>query len=265
MDDHNAPDAPDAQFKGHHCTLTENHTVVAVFGADVPAKEIGRQYQATIDAQREIAERWAQAHGVEITVTSEHVPAPDGTVTIATTWTVTVGRAEVDADQNPPGALDRWRWSARVGFWRNLTAGLGREGRRLAVREDGLATVTKLRADMGRGFGIGMSAADSDLMRVPEGQDLTRVPPTPQMPHPEGGGITGPTFSLDSVPALLSPGYTVGFGEVQVHRPVPTTLDEQEQALQTGYLPGTGPAEHRPAWLQNDSVAGDVGGDWSNT
>lgn len=175
----------------HTATLAEYHAVTTMFGADVPAKEIGRRYQATIDAQRDIAESWASAHGLEISAVSEHEALDDGRVAITTTWVVQIGRGDIDREQTPPGALDRWRWSARVGHWRALLQGLGREGRRLAVREDGLASVTHLH----------------------------RADGTPD------------------------------------RRPLATS----------GYLPGTGPVEHRPAWLQNDSLAGEVGGDWSNT
>jgi hypothetical protein len=197
----------------HTATLAEYHAVTTMFGADVPASVIGQHYQATIDAQRAIAERWASAHGLEISAVSEHETLDDGRVAITTTWVVQVGRGDIDGDQSEPGALDRWRWSARVSFWRRLTQGLGREGRRLAVREDGLASVTPLR----RGFGL--RAADN-------------LPPTPQMPHPD----------------LAQP-----------------TTDPGEQCNQSGYLPGTGPVEHRPAWLRSDNLAGEVGGDWSDT
>ena len=183
----------------HTATLAEYHAVTTMFGADVPAKEIGRRYQATIDAQRDIAESWASAHGLEIDVVSEHEALDDGRVAITTTWVVQVGRGDIDREQTPAGSLDRWRWSARVGHWRALLQGLGREGRRLAVREDGLASVTHLRR--------------ATATRNAAGAEC----------------LTG------------------------------------EQAHQSGYLPGTGPAEHRPAWLQRAEPQDSVGGDWSDT
>ena len=173
----------------HTSTLAEYHAVTTVFPATMSAAEIGRRYQATVDVQHEIGNRWAAAHGLEITYVTETDPQDDGSVHVTTSWVVQIGRGVIEADPEvtdhcAPGAMDRWCWSARVGHWRNLLQGLGREGRRLAVREDGLASVHHIH------------------------------------------GSQAPAFS---------------------------------------YLPGTGPAEHRPAWLQNDSVAGDVGGDWSNT
>ena len=196
----------------HTSTLAEYHAVTTMFGADVSAQEIGRRYQDTIDAQRDIAEAWASAHGLEINVVSEHEPLDDGRVAITTTWVVQVGRGDIDREQTPPGALDRWRWSARVGHWRGLLQGLGREGRRLAVREDGLASVHRI-------HGFGMRATDTHNAAGEE--CLTRG-----------------------------------------HRPDVVRVDELNE---TGYLPGTGPAEHRPSWLRNDNIAGEVGGEWSNT
>ena len=145
MDDTTLDQSYTPGLTSHTATLAEYHAVTTMFGADVPAKEIGAKYQATIDAQRAIAEAWASAHGLEINVVSEHEAKDDGRVAITTTWVVQIGRGDIDREQTPPGALDRWRWSARVGHWRGLLQGLGREGRRLAVREDGPELTVGLR------------------------------------------------------------------------------------------------------------------------
>lgn len=204
MDDTTPSDTLDQSYTpgltSHTATLAEYHAVTTMFGADVPAEEIGRRYQATIDAQRDIAESWASAHGLEIGVVSEHEALDDGRVAITTTWVVQVGRGDIDREQTPAGSLDRWRWSARVGHWRALLQGLGREGRRLAVREDGLATVRQLR------------------------------------------------------PSTYPAGLAEAFNQ-----------EHQDLAHQSGYLPGTGPSEHRPAWLQRAEPQDSVGGDWSDT
>ena len=216
----------------HSATLAEYHAVTTTFPRDMSAKEIGRRYQATVDVQHEIANRWAAAHGLEITYVTETDPQDDGVVLLTTSWVVQIGRGAIEADPDhtdtcEPGALDRWRWSARVGHWRNLLQGLGREGRRLAVREDGMATVTNLNR-RNHGFGIKVE----DAAGRPDVRPLVTE-----------GHLSGPP---DSVTAA------------------DTTLD---QATQSGYLPGTGPAEHRPSWLQNPAAAihDGVGGDWSDT
>ena len=186
----------------HVCALEEVHTVSMVFGKDTSAKQVIAEARRVIAAQLEIAQRWADAHGLEVDAESHSATLEDGAVAVFTTWRVRVGVADIDADQSEPGALDRWRWSARVGFWRKLTGGLGREGRRITVREEGLASVTRIREGQGHGY------------------------------------------SRDLAEAFNA---------------------EHQQQNASGYLPGTGPEEHRPAWLQNDALGGSVGGDWSDT
>ena len=227
MDDTTPSDTLDQSYipglTSHTSTLAEYHAVTTMFGADVSALEIGRRYQDTIDAQRDITEAWASAHGLEIDVVTEHELLNDGRVAITTTWVVQIGRGDIDREQTPPGSLDRWRWSARVGHWRALLQGLGREGRRLAVREDGLASVTHLHRHDG----------------TPDRRPLV----TSGHIHP-------------SVEAMEEYGQRVREANDGVGF---------EQASQSGYLPGTGPAEHRPAWLQRAEPQDSVGGDWSDT
>jgi len=277
----------------HTAELREVHVVRSIWPATVSARAIAGQHAEVRQAQLRIAQAWASSHGLEVEAHSDCYGTESGDYVIETTWVVTVGKGDIDVDQDPPGSLDRWRWSARVGHWRGLLQGLGREGRRLAVREDGLAQVHRLRPTV------------YNFPDVPEGTDLVSTPEVINTATHNAAGeecLTGDgRINLDrefTEEELRNSPYTGLFDEasfpplkttdtprddfteatrrfIEPTRPyLPGTGPAEhrisdfaagEQSNQSGYLPGTGPAEHRPAWLQSDNVAGEVGGDWSNT
>ncbi|QPX62184.1 hypothetical protein PBI_INDLOVU_69 [Mycobacterium phage Indlovu] len=97
-----------------------------------------------VAAARLVAERYADAHGFEIAAGSFSVIASTNGLPVASqggylgvAFDVVVGKGDIDCDQRVPGVLDRWSWSARMLWWRKvLTNGDGRQGRRLAARDD---------------------------------------------------------------------------------------------------------------------------------
>lgn len=90
-------------------------------------------HQAHCDA-RELAARWAEAHGLEL-IGVHCLSRSNGEVGV--TFDVHVGHGDIDGDQRVPGALDRWRWSARMLWWRKVfTNADGRQGRRIVAREE---------------------------------------------------------------------------------------------------------------------------------
>jgi len=107
---------------------------------------------------------WSDAHGIEplsIQTISKRITPELGRAGVS--WRVTIGKATIDPNQGAPGVLDDWTWSGRVDFWRRMFGRFdgGRQGRILARREDGLASITsisrnpfdQLRAEQERGHG----------------------------------------------------------------------------------------------------------------
>ena len=123
--------------------LVEKHRIT------YPAAPVGDTgTTARIHAACQRAERWADAHGMElgrqdIGVTTRRVGNHQEIVGVA--FEVHVGHGDIHADQRTPGVLDRWRWSSRMAWWRRVLGNTdGRQGRVLARREDGMASVTEM-------------------------------------------------------------------------------------------------------------------------
>jgi len=211
----------------HTAELREVHVVRSIWPATVSARAIAGQHAEVRAAQLRIAQAWASAHGLEVEAHSDCYGTESGDYVIETTWVVMVGKGDIDTEQDPPGSLDRWRWSARVGHWRGLLQGLGREGRRLAVREDGLAQVHRLRPTV------------YNFPDVPEGTDLVS---TPEVTNAAGDGRINLDREFTEDEIRTSPYTGLFSGEHRI-----SDFAAGEQSNQSGYLPGTGPAEHRPA------------------
>lgn len=84
------------------------------------------------------AERWAEAHGLELRADDMRPISDVPGVTLhgaykGVEFDVVVGKAFIDPNQGVPGVLDNWTWSARVEFWRHFLGRFagGRQGRRL--------------------------------------------------------------------------------------------------------------------------------------
>jgi hypothetical protein len=102
--------------------------------------EVAGGMDAAVEECRQRALDWLDAHGLEASLSVLSRAREHGV-----TFEVHVGHGDIDSDQRLPGVLDRWRWSARFQWWRKvLTNADGRQGRILARREDGLASVTEL-------------------------------------------------------------------------------------------------------------------------
>lgn len=112
----------------HTAALVEQHRI-EILATDMPGDARDR-----IEAAKAQAQRWANAHGVEI-----HPEAISGSSTRpgsaynGVVFTVTVGKGDIHLDQRVPGVLDSWRWSARFEWWRKVFNRMdGRQGRHLA-------------------------------------------------------------------------------------------------------------------------------------
>lgn len=92
------------------------------------------------------AKAWAEANGLELGDIAKYRANRGRDAEVGVSFTVTVGKGDISADQSTPGALDSWRWSGgRLEWWRRVfNRQDGRQGRLLARREDGLATVSRL-------------------------------------------------------------------------------------------------------------------------
>ncbi|AGU91981.1 hypothetical protein ADAWI_68 [Mycobacterium phage Adawi] len=129
----------------HRCRLVERHEITTV--ADVDSVDYADLYAALFDQAR----AWHTAHGLEPVDLAQINPRPTTgplaavQAVVGVEWTVTVGRGDISEDQRLPGVMDSWKWSARFHHWRKVFNRMdGRQGRLLALREDGRATVTKL-------------------------------------------------------------------------------------------------------------------------
>jgi hypothetical protein len=141
----------------HTAELVERHMIVmpcAAVGGATEAFEI-----ATLHAQA-----WAHAHGLD--------PEGLGAISLSrsggtngVSFDVVIGRGDIDLDQRMPGVLDRWRWSGRIDWWRRVfNRADGRQGRLLAAREDGKASVTRIHPQ--HGSGRSPIDTDDDLMEL---------------------------------------------------------------------------------------------------
>lgn len=117
----------------HTADLIERHRIV-INTADLPTGA-----KARTDVARLHAEAWARAHGLELGGMHSIAGSslfPESCYN-GVEFEVTVGKGEIALDQRVPGVLDRWKWSARMEHWRRVFTGKdGRQGRRLAARED---------------------------------------------------------------------------------------------------------------------------------
>ena len=129
----------------HRCRLVERHEITTV--ADVDSVDYVDLYAALFDQAR----AWHAAHGLEPVDLAQINPRPTTgplaavQAVVGVEWTVTVGRGDISEDQRLPGVMDSWKWSARFHHWCKVFNRMdGRQGRLLALREDGRASVTKL-------------------------------------------------------------------------------------------------------------------------
>ncbi|ABD58187.1 hypothetical protein PBI_COOPER_70 [Mycobacterium phage Cooper] len=128
----------------HRCRLVERHQITTVVTeANVDRLDYADLYAALFDQAR----AWHAAHGIAPVDLAQMSPRPHGLsdAEVGVEWTVTVGRGDISEDQRLPGVMDSWKWSARFHHWRKVFNRMdGRQGRLLALREDGRATVTTL-------------------------------------------------------------------------------------------------------------------------
>ncbi|QNO13092.1 hypothetical protein SEA_VIOLETZ_70 [Mycobacterium phage VioletZ] len=135
----------------HRCRLIERHEISAPVDDEQP--DISH-YREAVAAMFDQARAWHAAHGLEPVDLSEFVRTSghERGAAVGVSWTVTVGRGDISDDQRLPGVMDSWKWSARFHHWRKVFNRMdGRQGRLLALREDGRATVTKLFPEASRG------------------------------------------------------------------------------------------------------------------
>lgn len=127
--------------------LVEQHEVSAPTVEDYPDVT---DYTDALAAMYDQARAWHDAHGLApvdlARFTRTHSTQRPAAVGVS--WTVTVGQGDLSDDQRIPGVMDAWRWSARFHHWRRVFNRLdGRQGRLLAAREDGRASVHRLFPD----------------------------------------------------------------------------------------------------------------------
>lgn len=131
----------------HTCELVERHAII------VPANALPGGIKAAFDTAKLHAEAWARAHGgLEVANLKSHINEDTSAGVI---FEVHVGHGDIALDQRVAGVLDRWRWSARMTWWRRvLTNADGRKGALLAKAEDGKASVTRIHARTGSATGV---------------------------------------------------------------------------------------------------------------
>ncbi|AHJ88369.1 hypothetical protein CG91_gp069 [Mycobacterium phage 39HC] len=117
----------------HTCDLVERHRITIPVGATGDNVAVARLH----------AEAWADWNGLELRAEDIGVTARDGQYT-GVVFDVVIGKGDIDTDHRGRGAADSWTWSARWQHWRNVFNGMGRSGRLIAARQDGLASVTRL-------------------------------------------------------------------------------------------------------------------------
>ncbi|AHJ88567.1 hypothetical protein Jolie1_067 [Mycobacterium phage Julie1] len=123
----------------HTCDLVERHRITIPVGATGDNVAVARLH----------AEAWAEWNGLEIRPESFEVLASssfdaDHGEYLGVAFDVVIGKGDIDTDHRGRGAADAWTWSARFQHWRNVFNGMGRQGRLIARREDGLASVTRI-------------------------------------------------------------------------------------------------------------------------
>ncbi|QFP96352.1 hypothetical protein SEA_APEX_69 [Mycobacterium phage Apex] len=131
----------------HRCRLVERHEISAPVDDEQP--DISH-YREAVAAMFDQARAWHAAHGLEPIDLARfaRTASVNGQAAVGVQWTVTVGRGDISADQRLPGVMDSWKWSARFHHWRKVFNRMdGRQGRLLALREDGRASVTPLFRD----------------------------------------------------------------------------------------------------------------------
>ncbi|QQV92962.1 hypothetical protein SEA_HYDRO_69 [Mycobacterium phage Hydro] len=140
------PDAAHGSAE-HRCRLIERHEISAPVDEANPMIE---HYREAVAAMFDQARAWHAAHGLEPIDLARfaRTASANGQAAVGVQWTVTVGRGDISADQRLPGVMDSWKWSARFHHWRKVFNRMdGRQGRLLALREDGRASVTPLFRD----------------------------------------------------------------------------------------------------------------------
>jgi hypothetical protein len=117
----------------HTCDLVERHRITIPVGATGDNVAVARLH----------AEAWAEWNGLALRAEDIGVTQRDGQYT-GVVFDVVIGKGDIDTDHRGRGAADAWTWSARFQHWRNVFNGMGRQGRLIARREDGLASVTRI-------------------------------------------------------------------------------------------------------------------------
>lgn len=160
----------------HTSTLMEVHRITLPVGATGDNVAVARLH----------AEAYARARGFEIRAGSFNVVQERGKLPtvrnlVGVEFEVVVGKGTIALDQRQPGTLDAWTWSApAVAWWRAIfNRRDGRQGRVLARREDGVASVTALPGVLGSAWG--------DPTREPG----YVVPPIPSASGLSVGGMIG--------------------------------------------------------------------------
>lgn len=228
----------------HTEELVERHKIVVRVPAD--RSRPGDHPEIIAEAERR-AKAWAEAHGLEISNLGVYAQSPSHPAgpMVGVVFDVHIGHGVIDPDQSTPGALDTWTWSARFQYVRRLLNGLTREGRRLAVREDGLASVSRLSRDslhtIKRGGIIYPPDSDPDEIAATIGQGF----------HTEGD-------LSEYGQAVKDANGGVGFEDAVV-------ADGPARNMSEFTLGEPEPADQRPPWLRRADGWDEVGGDWSGT
>ncbi|AGT12971.1 hypothetical protein KAYACHO_67 [Mycobacterium phage KayaCho] len=192
----------------HTSELVERHRVTMPVGATGDNVAVARLH----------AEAWAEWNGLEIRPESFEVLASssfdaDHGEYIGVAFDVVIGKGDLSTDHRERGEADAWTWSARFQHWRNVFNGMGRQGRLIARREDGLASVTR----------IGDPTRQPGTLRERLG-----VPPEGSIGIKRGGL----RMTEDIHPAWSDPDHPVS------------------RELRETYAPPVPPADQRPPWLR---------------
>lgn len=126
-------------------TLQERHHIVAKLPRNGVRTE---RRDVLIEMATELARQWADARGLQISLSVVEFPAPGALRAVGVSWTVDVGVATTTSDgtDDPGGGEDdrAWTWSARAKDWAHTLAEVARPVLRALPNADG-CTVIPLR------------------------------------------------------------------------------------------------------------------------
>ena len=105
----------------HQTELVERHTITVPVTATELVEHLGQEFaDAAVEACRQAAHRWQEAHGVSGPVSEfQRYDAHEDGPGYGVAWEVVIGKAEGRAD-----GPEQWRWSTRWQHWLDVFAGL---------------------------------------------------------------------------------------------------------------------------------------------